>query len=45
MSDLQSSFRSNIQQFIANFAEKADEMDNYLIDNFGCESSEYSKFD
>lgn len=45
MSDLQSSFREQIQQHIANFAQKADDMDNYLIDNFGCESSEYSKFE
>ncbi len=45
MSDLQSSFLEEIQQKIARFAEKADELDNFLIEEYGCERSEYSKFD
>ena len=45
MSDLQSSHKSEIQNKIAHFAEKADELDNYLIENYDCERSEYSKFD
>lgn len=43
MTDLDSSFRSEIQSNIAKFAEKADELDNYLIDNFGCERTEYTR--
>lgn len=37
-------FADQIQQNITNFAQKANEMDNYLIDNYGCEQTEYSKF-
>lgn len=44
MSDLYSSLKDGIRQNIADFAEKADELDNYLIENYGCEKSEYSKF-
>jgi hypothetical protein len=44
MGDLESSFRSEIQSKITHFAEKANELDNYLIDNYGCEKTEYSKF-
>lgn len=44
MSDLQSSFREQIQEYITHFAQKADELDNYLIENFGCEKTEYSRF-
>jgi serine protease Do len=44
LSDLQSSFKEDIKKNIANFALKADELDNFLIENFGCEKSEYSRF-
>jgi len=44
MSDIQSMFKEDIQYDIAQFAQKADELDNYLIDTFHCERSEYSKF-
>ncbi len=44
MSDIQSSLKEEIQHNIAQFAQKADEMDNYLIDTFGCERSEYARF-
>ncbi len=44
LNDLKSSFKAEIQNKMAHFAEKADELDNYLIENYGCEKSEYSKF-
>jgi serine protease Do len=44
MGDLQSSYKEDIQHKIAHFAEKANELDNYLIENYGCEKTEYSKF-
>ncbi len=44
LSDLQSSFKEQIQHNIAQLAQKADELDNYLIDTYGCERSEYAKF-
>lgn len=45
MSDLESSFKRQIQDKIVHFAEKADKQDNYLIENFGCERSQYSRFE
>ncbi|TAF66527.1 MAG: serine protease [Cytophagales bacterium] len=33
-----------IKTNLAAFARKADELDNYLIENLGCERTEYSKF-
>ncbi|MEO1651994.1 MAG: trypsin-like peptidase domain-containing protein [Bacteroidota bacterium] len=44
LSDLQSSFQDEIKNKIAHFAEKADDLDNFLIENYNCERSEYSKF-
>ncbi|GAB4411289.1 MAG: trypsin-like peptidase domain-containing protein [Microscillaceae bacterium] len=45
LSDLQTSRKEEIQKNIALFAQKADEMDNFLIEQYGCIRSEYSKFD
>lgn len=43
LSDLQGSFKSQILHNLANLALKADEMDNYLIEKYGCEWTEKSK--
>lgn len=43
MSDVFSDERDTIKKNITNLAFKADELDNYLADTFGCEYSEYSK--
>lgn len=43
ITDWESPRKAEIQQNIANFALKADELDNYLISTFGCEKSEYSR--
>ncbi len=45
ISDIFSEFADEIQNNITNMAFKADEMDNYLAENFGCEFSEYAKKD
>lgn len=45
ISDLSSDYADEIQKNITNMAFKADEMDNYLVDTFGCEFSEYAKKD
>lgn len=45
ISDIFSDFAEEIGKNITNMAFKADEMDNYLADNFGCEFSEYAKKD
>lgn len=45
ISDIFSEFAEEIQKNITNMAFKADEMDNYLADTFGCEFSEYAKKD
>lgn len=45
ISDIFSEFGDEIRKNITNMAFKADEMDNYLADNFGCEFSEYAKKD
>ncbi|MDR3287707.1 MAG: trypsin-like peptidase domain-containing protein [Prevotellaceae bacterium] len=38
-------YAEEIRENITNLAFKADEMDNYLADTFGCEFSEYAKKD
>ena len=45
ISDIFSDHAEEIQKNITNMAFKADEMDNYLADTFGCEFSEYAKKD
>ena len=41
----QKKLAEEIQKNITDMAFKADEMDNYLADTFGCEFSEYAKKD
>lgn len=45
ISDIFSDFAEEIRKNITGMAFKADEMDNYLVDTFGCEFSEYAKKD
>ena len=45
ISDIFSDFADEVQKNITNMAFKADELDNYLMDTFGCELSEYAKKD
>lgn len=45
MSDISSDHAEEIQHNITNLAFKADELDNYLVETFGCELSEYAKKD
>ena len=45
ISDIFSDFADEVQKNITNMAFKADELDNYLMDTFGCELSEYAKND
>ena len=45
ISDIFSEFAEEVQKNITGLAFKADEMDNYLVDTFGCEFSEYAKKD
>ena len=45
ISDIFSDFAEEIRKNISNMAFKADDMDNFLADNFGCEFSEYAKKD
>ena len=45
ISDVFSDYADEIQKNITNMAFKADELDNYLMDTFGCELSEYAKKD
>lgn len=45
ISDIFSDFAEEIQNNITHMGFKADELDNYLVDNFGCEFSEYAKKD
>lgn len=44
LSDLTSTHAETIQKELMNLANKADELDNYLITTFQCEPSEHSKF-
>jgi len=41
LNDFQSSHREPIQENIMNLAKKADEMDNFMIETYGCEPSEF----
>ena len=45
LSDINDDTAAEIQQNIVNIARKADELDNYMVERFGCEFSEYSKTD
>lgn len=45
ISDIFSEFAEDVQKNITQMAFKADELDNYLADEFGCEFSEYAKKD
>ncbi len=45
ISDIFSEFANDIQNNITHMAFKADELDNYLSDTYGCEFSEYAKKD
>jgi hypothetical protein len=38
------SYWEEIQADIIRLTNKADELDNFLIENFACEQTEYSKF-
>lgn len=43
LSDISEESEEEITRNIVNMAFKADELDNYLIENFGCEFTEFSK--
>lgn len=43
ISDIFSDYAPQIQQNITNLAFKADELDDFLVEKFGCEFSEYAK--
>lgn len=43
ISDIQTSFRAQFQENFVPAVKKADEIDNYLMETFGCEPSEYTK--
>lgn len=45
ISDVFSEYGEEVQKNLTNMAFKADELDNYLADTFGCEFSEYAKKD
>lgn len=45
ISDIFSDYGEEVQKNLTNLAFKADELDNYLADTFGCEFSEYAKKD
>ena len=45
ISDVFSEYGEEVQKNWTNMAVKADELDNYLADTFGCEFSEYAKKD
>lgn len=45
ISDISSDYADAIQRDITNLAFKADELDNYLSETFGCEFSEYARKD
>lgn len=45
LSDITEESAASIQSDICRFSEKADELDNYMVETFGCEFSEYSKTD
>ena len=43
LSDITAESEETIRQNIVNLAFRADEMDNMMVERFGCEFSEYSK--
>lgn len=43
LADITEESEERIRQNLVNLAEKADEMDNMLVEQFGCEFSAYSK--
>lgn len=43
MEEIKGSRKAEIQKMLAGLAAKADEMDNHLIEKFGCEPSNFSK--
>lgn len=43
--DIFSDYKEEIRKNIVNMALKADELDNFLVDTYGCELSEYAKKD
>jgi len=45
LSDIDSIYKENIRNNIINLANKADELDNYLVDNYECEWSDEAKPD
>lgn len=42
---LSKKFGPEIQDHLVKLAKKADELDNYFVDNFGCEPSEHANFE
>lgn len=45
ISDVFSEYGDEVKKNLTNLAFKADDLDNYLSDTFGCEFSEYAKKD
>jgi len=45
LSDLFSDHREEVMQNLVNMMYKADELDNFLVEKYGCEFSEYTKKD
>lgn len=45
MSDVFSDYAEEVQKNLTNLAFKADDLDNYLLENYSCELSEYAKKD
>lgn len=45
VSDIFSPYQEQIKQNVTNLALKADELDNYLLETFNCEPSEFTKKD
>ena len=43
ISDVFSGYADEVKKNITNMAFKADELDNFLVENYGCELSEYAK--
>ena len=42
ISDIFSDYSENVKTNLTHLAFKADDLDNYLVDTFGCEFSEYA---
>lgn len=45
LTDLKEESERRIKDYIIEMARKADDLDNFLVDTFGCEYTEYSKLD